>query len=107
MTGFVQNGTIALLLLFFLATCTNFDACGAGRSRHSSSSSRHHHHYYGGGGSKPTPSPAPSPLSPPPLLMSNPTSTLDRPALSGMVFNVVDFGARGDGVTDDTKVTKI
>ncbi|OAY64098.1 Polygalacturonase [Ananas comosus] len=102
MRGFVQNGTMALLLLFFLVTCTNFDACGARRVRHLGSS---HHHDHGVGGPKPSPSPPPSPLSPspPPPSMSNLTSTLDRPALSGTVFNVVDFGASGDGVTDDTK----
>nr|CAD1838304.1 unnamed protein product [Ananas comosus var. bracteatus] len=47
MRGFVQNGTIALLLLFFLVTCTNFDACGGRRVRHLGSS---HHHHHGVGG---------------------------------------------------------
>lgn len=60
----------------------------------------------GQGPTMPTPSsgtgytlpPAP-PLPPPPPL------SIPAPPSQGTVFNVVDFGAKGDGVTDDTQVT--
>jgi hypothetical protein len=42
-------------------------------------------------------------VPPPPLLRPPPPPS--PPAAQDTVFNVVDFGAKGDGVTDDTQVT--
>jgi len=47
------------------------------------------------------------PPPPPPLLQPSPSAPSPPAAASsqGTIFNVVDFGAKGDGVTDDTQVT--
>jgi len=69
-----------------------------------------------GNGSQAAPAPAmPAPngggygyplLTPPPLQPSpSATSPPAAPSSQDTVFNVVDFGAKGDGVTDDTQVT--
>lgn len=64
----------------------------------------------------PNPSPSPSngnghssPKPPTPSCGkgNQPPSRLPPAAPQGAVFNVVDFGAKGDGVTDDTKVDSV
>lgn len=51
----------------------------------------------------------PSPPYPPPSNEDNPTAPPPKPYNGGhsssTTFNVLDFGAKGDGKTDDTKVT--
>ena len=65
-----------------------------------------------GNGSQAPAMPAPSggsgyQLPPPPPLRSSPStpSPPAAPSSQDTVFNVVEFGAKGDGVTDDTQVT--
>ncbi|CAD6332761.1 unnamed protein product [Miscanthus lutarioriparius] len=65
----------------------------------------------GNGSQAPPAMPAPSgggygyPLPPPPPLQTSPAapSPPAAPPSQNTVFNVVDFGAKGDGVTDDTQ----
>jgi len=84
-----------------------------------------HNKNHGGGGSKPkppshkgTPSPPypPPPQrntpKPPPSNEDNPTTPPPKPYNGGhssttTTFNVLDFGAKGDGKTDDTKVNSL
>ncbi|MQL88563.1 hypothetical protein Taro_021116 [Colocasia esculenta] len=49
-----------------------------------------------------TPPPAPA-LPPPPAPSPPPISTPGQPSGGSAAFNVLDFGAKGDGVVDDTK----
>ncbi|KAK4764405.1 hypothetical protein SAY87_013843 [Trapa incisa] len=67
------------------------------------------HHHGGGSGSsskhkKPAPvaPPSPSPVDQPPPPKSPGTAPPEK-GYSGRTFNVMDFGAKGDGTTDDTK----
>lgn len=60
----------------------------------------------GQGPTMPTPSSGTGYTVPPPPALQPPQSPLLPAAPSqDTVFNVVDFGAKGDGVTDDTQVT--
>ncbi|XP_027347524.1 polygalacturonase At1g48100-like [Abrus precatorius] len=131
MKGLSFRGFTYMLLIAFLIWSCNFEACIARRGKHWSQSrdvsvsqfkkkgktySNGHHNKYHGGGSKPkppshkttptlpkpppyksTPSPPPNddtPLTPPPKAYNGGHSS---------TFNVLDFGAKGDGKTDDTK----
>ncbi|KAG6537619.1 polygalacturonase At1g48100-like [Zingiber officinale] len=98
-------GVLLFLVLVLLSACSNFDGCEGKRhwrQRKASSSmvrkkgkekngGRHGHGGGGRGGSghlshPPAPSPSPGAGSP-----------------ESAVFDVLDFGAKGDGVADDTK----
>ncbi|CAL9121246.1 Glycosyl hydrolases family 28 [Musa troglodytarum] len=99
-----------LLLLVLLLVCSNFDGSEGRKGKHwrqkkpsYSSLARKkgrgkngggHSHGGGGGGGHQSPAPSPKP-SPPPK-----TGYTTKAAAT---FDVVDFGAKGDGVTDDTK----
>ncbi|KAF2286687.1 hypothetical protein GH714_023600 [Hevea brasiliensis] len=108
-----------MLFIAFLVWCSSFDTCIARRGRHwrqnratsaslykkkvKSNGSNHHHH---NGESKPKPkppshrSPLPPPVSKPPKEYAPPSSS---PTKGSATFNVRDFGAKGDGKSDDTK----
>nr|DAD34560.1 TPA_asm: hypothetical protein HUJ06_005200 [Nelumbo nucifera] len=129
MSGFSLRSLSLILLIAFLVWCSAFEVCNARRGKHwrqsragisaslskkkgkshGSGSSHHHGSSGGGNGSKPkSPAPSPSPGTvfpgpraeapiPPPGNSGNNDS---QPA----VFDVLDFGAKGDGETYDTKV---
>nr|ABV25004.1 polygalacturonase 7 [Oncidium hybrid cultivar] len=106
MAGFSFKGYVLMLLLILLLLCYNFEVCEARRGKHwkqrripdssltkkkgkgkaGGGSHNNHHGGGGGGGKNPAPMPSPSPSS-----------------SHNSMFNVLDFGAKGDGVTDDTK----
>lgn len=121
---------IALLLLFSLSFEVS-DARGGSRQWRSSRStltnssinnkskkhgSKSHHHHSNGGSKHPTspfhktppllPPPSPNPIKAAPQ-RKNPPDPPHKGPKSGSfaTFNVLDFGAQGDGSTDDTKVT--
>ncbi|KAL6007024.1 hypothetical protein ACLOJK_032520 [Asimina triloba] len=88
-----------IILIVFLAWFSSFDSCSARRGKHwrqkkgkSGNGHQHGGSKGGGGGSKTSHPPAPPP--PPKKETSNGYSTS---------FSVLDFGAKGDGKTDDTK----
>ncbi|RWW76060.1 hypothetical protein BHE74_00015878 [Ensete ventricosum] len=97
-----------LLLLLVLLVCSSLDGCEARKGKRwrrkspSSSLARKKtrgksggggHNHGGGGGSGGHTSPPPSSNQSPCPVTGSPTAT----------FDVLDFGAKGDGVTDDTK----
>ncbi|KAK6931043.1 Glycoside hydrolase, family 28 [Dillenia turbinata] len=127
MREFGFRSVALMLFIALLFWSSSFETCNARRTgkhwRHrgvstsllkkkwKSHGSSHHHH--GGGGSK---SKNPPPKPPPPLSKSppakappslSPTPDPDYPSppqkASSTFFNVLDFGAKGDGDTDDTK----
>lgn len=114
-----------LLIIVFLLWCSSMETCNARRGGHWRNSrgigvsqskkkgKNHGNNYHGnvGKGKKKNPSPQippppPSPLPPPstPILPPSPPEEGYGNAPSA-TFNVLDFGAKGDGTTDDTKVT--
>ncbi|XP_042493971.1 polygalacturonase At1g48100-like [Macadamia integrifolia] len=119
MSGFALKSLTFFLLICFLVWCSSLELCNARRGRHwrqtkdesaslykkkvksHASSGSHYHQGIHGGTSKPKKSPPPahkghtSPTAPPPAKGYN--------AGHSTVFNVVNFGAKGDGSTDDTK----
>ncbi|KAF3431247.1 hypothetical protein FNV43_RR25977 [Rhamnella rubrinervis] len=130
MSGFSFRSLTFMFLVGFLVWSSNFDACIARRGRHwrqsrgastslykkkgknHGGSSSNNHHHRGSSGSKPKPPShkvvAPSPPSPPspkPREDLPPSSPPQRGKNGGhsVTFNVLDFGAKGDGSTDDTK----
>ncbi|XP_039116141.1 polygalacturonase At1g48100-like [Dioscorea cayenensis subsp. rotundata] len=107
--GLRVKAIVLLLIFVFLMLCSNFNTCNARRGKHwrtkkssssSSSSSfaqkkgkskaKGGSHHHDGNSSKQKPKPDVEYPSPP-------------ASLSSSVFNVLDFGAKGDGLTDDTK----
>lgn len=119
-----------MLLIVLLIWSSNFETCIARRGKHwrqsrtvaaslskkKGNSHGNSHNQHGGGGSsshsKPKPPPPThkkTPSSPPfPKPKVDPPSTPpsnDYNGGSSTMFNVLDFGAKGDGRTDDTKVT--
>ncbi|KAG0456627.1 hypothetical protein HPP92_024415 [Vanilla planifolia] len=100
-TGISLKGFTAVLLLFLLLVCSGLDVCEGRRGRHwkhrkgtvtslvkkkgkgkAIGGSHNNHH------AKPSPIPSPSP---------SPSPSHDS------IYNVLDFRAKGDGETDDTK----
>ncbi|KAF7829349.1 polygalacturonase [Senna tora] len=126
MSGFSFRGFTLMILTAFLIWSFNFEACIARRGKHwrqnrgvspslykKGKSHGHNNHNYHGSKTTP-PSPSPSPLPPNPM----PNPKQDNPLIptptppppynygdghSTAVFNVLDFGAKGDGISDDTK----
>lgn len=125
MSGFSFRGFTCMLLIACLIWSFNFEACIARRGKHWRQSrdvsasvykkkgknfgNSHNRNHGGGSNSKPKPpshkgTPTlPKPPSPPPN--GNPTTPPPKPYNGGTAttFNVLDFGAKGDGKTDDTK----
>ena len=122
MGGFTFKGFTLMLFTTFLIWSFNFEACIARRGKHwrqnrGSSASLYkkgkghggnNHNYNNGGGSKPKPIPTPkskpSPPSPFPSIPPPPRDYNGRRIESSTIFNVLDFAAKGDGSSDDTKV---
>ncbi|KAF2292762.1 hypothetical protein GH714_028165 [Hevea brasiliensis] len=105
-----------MLFIAFLVFSSSFDTCIARRGRHwrqnrgtsaslykkkgksHGSNSNHNHH---NGGSKPKPKPQPPSHQAP--LPTAPKPPPPSPIEDSTTFNVLDFGAKGDGKSDDTK----
>jgi hypothetical protein len=110
-----------MLLVAFLLWSSNFEACNARRGRHwrqrrgssgSLAKKKGKNHgkgnYHHSGGSKPKSPPHKAPSLPPPkpkedLPPPSPPPTGSNGGHS-VTFNVLDFGAKGDGSSDDTQV---
>ncbi|XWS63676.1 hypothetical protein CRYUN_Cryun06bG0122000 [Craigia yunnanensis] len=130
MSGISFRSLTFMFLMAFLVWSSSIETCIARRGKHSRQSryaaaslsknkgKGNGHHNYHNGGSKPnapphktTPSPpkekaAPSPPSPKPKEEVPSTPPPQRGYSNGQqsnVFDVLDFGAKGDGKTDDTK----
>ncbi|XP_042984331.1 polygalacturonase At1g48100-like isoform X1 [Carya illinoinensis] len=130
MTGLSFRSLALMLLIAFILWSSNFETCNARRGRHwrhsrtSSAASlskkkgknpSNGNHHYSPGGSKPKPPSQKAPASspPPPIPEENIPSSPPPPPpqkvynggghTAATSFNVLDFGAKGDGSTDDTQ----
>ncbi|CAN0923983.1 Polygalacturonase At1g48100 [Linum grandiflorum] len=120
-----------MVLVAFLVWSASFDTCIARRGRHwrhnrgfsasltkkkvkSHGSSHHRNNHYKSPKKAPSPkapnSPIPTPPSPikppkhvPVASPEPPSPSISRPHKDSSTFNVVEFGAKGDGKSDDTK----
>jgi hypothetical protein len=104
-----------MLFIAFLVWSSSFHTCIARRGKHwresrgnsaslakkkgKNQGNSHQKHHNGASKPKPPPQKAPS-LPPPPKEAPAPSP----PQKSSTTFNVLDFGAKGDGKSDDTKV---
>lgn len=112
-----------MFLIIFLIWCSNFEGCIGRRGKHwrenrdsllkkKGKNYGNGHNNHNGGGLKPKAPPQksipPPQLQPPPPSQEGAPSTLPPPQNnnggSSAIFNVLDFGAKGHGDTDDTKV---
>ncbi|KAE8023478.1 hypothetical protein FH972_009168 [Carpinus fangiana] len=109
-----------MLLVAFLLWSSNFEACNARRGRHwrqrrgpsgSLAKKKGKNHgkgnYHHSGGSKPKSPPHKAPSLPPPKPKEDLPAPSPPPKGSNgghsVTFNVLDFGAKGDGSSDDTQ----
>lgn len=112
-----------MILIAFLVWCSSIETCIARRGKHWRQSryaaalskkkggSRGHRNYHNGG-SKPKPPPPPQSHKATPSPKPKEEVSPSTPSPHGgygydqqsTVFNVLDFGAKGDGKSDDTKV---
>lgn len=97
MGGFGQNNfTLTLVILLLIMWCTSIGSCNAKRvSKNWRQKKAKYHRTHGKS----------KPKAPPPLLPSPPPTKGGNVPFSA-VYNVLDFGANGDGSKDDTKAFK-
>lgn len=125
MRGMSSKGLTLVVFIAFLVWSSNFEACIARRGKHwrqsraasaSLSKKKGSHggsksHHFGGSSPKAPPSHNASPSSPiPPKPKQEIIPTPPKKRYNGddsTIFNVLDFGAKGRGDTDDTKVPSI
>ncbi|KAG6429572.1 hypothetical protein SASPL_107624 [Salvia splendens] len=130
MRGFSFKNMSFLLLMVLLMWCFHIETCNARRvgshwrknqaiasslsKKKAKAHGSSHHNSHGSNPKQkapspkpamptPTPSPLPSPPLPPPAATPIETPPPDQNAPDSTVFNVLGFGAKGDGSTDDTK----
>ncbi|KAE8716549.1 pantothenate kinase 2-like [Hibiscus syriacus] len=112
-----------MVLIALLVWCSSIETCIARRGKHwrqsryataslskkKGSSHGHGHRNYHNGGSKPKPPPHSHKATPSPKPKEEVTPSVPPPhkgygyGQQSTVFNVLNFGAKGDGETDDTK----
>ncbi|KAL4362995.1 hypothetical protein GQ457_04G007470 [Hibiscus cannabinus] len=127
MDGISLKSITLMVLIALLVWCSSIETCIARRGKHwrqsryaaaaslskkQGASHGHGHRSYRNGGSKPkppplshkaTPSPLPSPKPKEEVIPSMPPHKGYSYGPQSSVFNVLDFGAKGNGETDDTK----
>ncbi|WCJ38464.1 Pectin lyase-like superfamily protein [Euphorbia peplus] len=106
MGGFNFRSFTFMFLIAVIVWCSSMDTCIARRDRHwrqnraslyKKKGKNHGHHHNGGSKTKPPSQKVPAK---PPKKDAPPSSS---PAGSSAIFNVLNFGAKGDGKSDDTK----
>ncbi|CAL9077308.1 unnamed protein product [Musa acuminata var. zebrina] len=105
-----RGSLTTLLLLLVLMACSSFATCGATRDWQLDSSQagkkgngKSGHGNHGHPKPKPKPCPTPKPKPKPSPTPQPSTSPSPPPPQGGGMFIVLDYGADGDGVTDDTE----